>query len=87
MEQHEVAVMSSRGQIVIPQELRKKMNLMEGSKFAVVGIEDAIILRKLEPPKWEEFDKAISSLRDYGKEKGIGEKKVGRAVRDIRRRG
>ena len=82
----DVTKMSSRGQIVIPQELRDRMNLEEGSKFAVVGMEDTIILKKLEPPKWEDFDKAISSLRKFGKEKGINEKKVDKAVRDIRRR-
>ena len=82
----DVTKMSSRGQIVIPQELRERMNLEEGSKFAVVGMEDTIILKKLEPPKWEDFDKAISNLRRFGKEKGITEKKVNKAVHDIRRR-
>lgn len=88
MEQEfEITKMSSRGQIVIPQELRNKMNLAEGSKFAVVGMRDTIILKKLESPKWEEFDKAMRSLRTYGKEKGITEKKVGKAVRNARRSG
>jgi len=82
----DVTKMSSRGQIVIPQELRDRMNLEEGSKFAVVGMEDTIILKKLEPPKWEDFDKAISNLRKFGKEKGITEKKVNKAIHDIRRR-
>ena len=82
----DVTKMSSRGQIVIPQELREKMHLEEGSKFAVVGMEDTIILKKLEPPKWEDFDKAISGLRRLGKERGITEKKVDRSVHDVRRR-
>lgn len=81
----DVTKMSSRGQIVIPQELRDRMNLEEGSKFAVVGMEDTIILKKLAPPKWEDFDKAISNLRKFGKEKGITEKKIGKAVREVRR--
>ena len=82
----DVTKMSSRGQIVIPQELRERMNLEEGSKFAVVGMEDTIILKKLAPPKWEDFDKAISNLRRFGKEKDITDKKVDKAVHDIRRR-
>ncbi|HLD84131.1 MAG TPA: AbrB/MazE/SpoVT family DNA-binding domain-containing protein [archaeon] len=86
MEQEfEVTKMSSRGQIVIPQDLREKMKLGEGSKFAVVGIKDTIILKKLEQPKWKEFDKAIGNLRKYGKEKGITEKNVNKAVHDARR--
>ncbi|MBI4014549.1 MAG: AbrB/MazE/SpoVT family DNA-binding domain-containing protein [Candidatus Aenigmarchaeota archaeon] len=86
-QEFEVTKMSSRGQIVIPQELREKMNLGEGSKFAIIGMDDTIILKKLKPPKWEEFDKALSSLRKYGKEKGITERKVDKAVRDTRRGG
>lgn len=78
--------MSRRGQIRIPQQLRDKMNLGEGARFAIVGVEDTIILKKLEPPKWEEFDRAISSLRAYGEKKGIGERRVGKAVRDLRKR-
>ncbi|MBI4170547.1 MAG: AbrB/MazE/SpoVT family DNA-binding domain-containing protein [Candidatus Aenigmarchaeota archaeon] len=83
----DVTKMSSRGQVVIPQELREKMHLREGSKFAVVGMQDTIILKKLEPPKWEDFDKAISNLRKFGKEKGITEKDVGKAVRNARKSG
>jgi len=82
----EVTKMSSRGQVVIPQELRERMHLEEGSKFAVVGMEDTIILKKLEPPKWKDFDKAISSLRKFGKEKGITERKIYKAVSEARRR-
>ena len=82
----DVTKMSSRGKIVIPQELREKMHLEEGSKFAVVGMEDTIILKKLEPPKWEDFDKAINSLRKFGKKKGITEKKVYKTVQNVRRR-
>ena len=62
------------------------MNLGEGSKFAVAGMEDTIILKKLEPPKWEDFDKAINNLRKFGKEKGVTEKRVDKAVHEIRRR-
>jgi len=87
MEQEfEVTKMSSRGQIVIPQELRERMNLEEGSKFAVVGMQDTIILKKLEPPKWEDFDKALNNMRKHGKERGISEKDIEKAVEDARRR-
>ncbi len=82
----DITKMSSRGQVVIPQELRDRMHLSEGSKFVVVGMEDTIILKKMEPPRWEDFDRAISSLRKFGKKRSITEKRVEKAVRDIRRR-
>ena len=85
MEDFEVKKMSSRGQVVIPHELRERMNLGEGSKFAVVGMEDTIILKKIGPPRWEDFDTAINNLRKYGKAKGITQKKVDKAIREARR--
>ena len=50
MNEFELTKMSSKGQIVIPQDIRNKMRLSEGSKFAVVSVKDTIILKKLEPP-------------------------------------
>lgn len=82
----EVTKMSSRGQVVIPQDLRDKMRLQEGSKFAVVGMDDTIILKKLGPPKWEDFDRVLGRMRKFGKEKGVTENDVDKAVRETRRR-
>ena len=84
MESFEVTKMSSKGQVVIPQDLRERMHLEEGSKFAVVGTDDTIILKKLEPPKWEDFDKTIDRLRKLGKERGLTEKDVDQSVRNLR---
>ncbi|MCP8316430.1 MAG: AbrB/MazE/SpoVT family DNA-binding domain-containing protein, partial [archaeon] len=40
--------LSERGQIVIPNEMRRRMGLKEGTRFLVMGLEDTIVLRKLE---------------------------------------
>ena len=44
----ELTRLSERGQVVIPTELRKSMNLREGERFIVMGVGDTIVLRKLE---------------------------------------
>ena len=44
----EMTRLSERGQIVIPTELRKSMHLKEGERFVIMGLDDTIILRKLE---------------------------------------
>ncbi|MEK6887883.1 MAG: AbrB/MazE/SpoVT family DNA-binding domain-containing protein [Candidatus Aenigmatarchaeota archaeon] len=86
MEEFEVTKMSSKGQVVIPQEMRERMKLGEGSKFVVIGTDDTIVLKKLEPPKWKDFDKTMNNLRKFGKAKGITEKNIDEAVRSVRRR-
>ncbi len=40
--------LSQKGQVVIPNTVRKKLGLKEGTKFLVVGIGDTIVLRRLE---------------------------------------
>jgi len=43
----EMVKMSSRGQIVIPQEIREELHIGTGSVFAVVGSKDTIVLKKV----------------------------------------
>jgi AbrB family looped-hinge helix DNA binding protein len=40
---------SSKGQVVIPTKIRKKLDIREGSVLAVVAEKDMIILKKVEP--------------------------------------
>ena len=39
---------SDKGQVVIPKEIRDKLNFSEGSKLLVIATEDAVVLQKIE---------------------------------------
>jgi len=39
--------MSSKGQVVIPEEVRDRLGLHEGSRFVVLGDRDTVILKAL----------------------------------------
>jgi len=52
--------MSSKGQVVIPQDIREEVHGYEGTIFAVVGTKDTIILKKITTPSKEEL------IRDLG---------------------
>ncbi len=47
--------MSSKGQIVIPEIIRKQLNLKAGSQFVVVGDKDVVILKSISPPALNEL--------------------------------
>ena len=81
----EITTLSERGQIVIPQEVRKKMHLEAGSKFAVFPLEDSIVLKKIEIPTLEKWDEVLKPLRVEAKRKGVTEKDVERMVQETRR--
>jgi len=81
----ELATLSERGQIVIPQDVRKEMHLKPGNRFVVFPMDDSIILKKLEIPTLDKWDAAMKPLRAEARRKGITEKDVGEMVQRTRR--
>ena len=61
---------SSKGQVVIPIELRAEAGLEEGEKLLVYGDKKTIILKKIESPV-KEFEKLVSFGNKFAKAKGI----------------
>ena len=58
-EEPEVTTISEKGQVVIPQSIRKEMGIKPKNKFLVYGRGDTIIMKKLELPslkkEWEDI--------------------------------
>lgn len=44
----DVTKVSDKGQVVIPKEIRDKLDLKVGTKLIVVAYEDAVVLQKVE---------------------------------------
>jgi AbrB family looped-hinge helix DNA binding protein len=63
--------MSSKGQVVIPETIRKRLNLRAGSQFVVVGENDVVILKNISPPAMGDFDRLIADTRKKVKQAGI----------------
>lgn len=55
--------MSSKGQVVIPEDIRKRLGLEAGSQFVVVAGKDAIILKTISPLSIDKFDELIKTAR------------------------
>jgi AbrB family looped-hinge helix DNA binding protein len=78
--------MSSKGQVVIPESIRKRLNLREGSQFIVVGDADVVILKVVTPPDMGEFDSLIKQAREQAKKAGLTQKDIEAAVAKARSR-
>ncbi len=63
----ELTKMSSRGQIVIPQKLRDRMKVKEGSVFAVFGSDDSFVLKKIAVPDKERFLRSLEKISKEGR--------------------
>lgn len=78
--------MSSKGQVVIPEDIRKRLKLKAGSQFVVVGENDVVILKAISPPSMNEFDTLIAEARRQGKEAGLKQSDITEAIAKVRSR-
>ena len=76
--------MSTKGQVVIPEEIRKRLGLKAGSKFVVVGDKDVVILKAISPPSIEEFDEFIAEARRQARQAGIKSADIKNAIAKVR---
>ena len=78
--------LSSKGQVVIPEEVRRTLGLNEGDQFLVIGQGDAVILKTITPPKIEEFQELLSKARAEGRKARITKADLKSAIARVRRR-
>ncbi|MFO7812520.1 MAG: AbrB/MazE/SpoVT family DNA-binding domain-containing protein [Pelovirga sp.] len=76
--------MSSKGQVVIPDEVRKRLNLKAGAQFVVVGENDVVILKAITPPSMDEFDGLIADARRKAKTAGLKKSDIESAIEEVR---
>jgi AbrB family looped-hinge helix DNA binding protein len=78
--------MSSKGQVVIPEEIRDRLALEPGTQFIVIGEGDTVILKVLQPPAMAEFDELVKRARKAAKRAGMTKPDIDQAVKTVRGR-
>jgi AbrB family looped-hinge helix DNA binding protein len=78
--------MSSKGQVVIPEEIRNRLGLKAGSQFIVVGDRDTVILKAVSPPSMKEFDDLIAEARKQARFAGMKRSDITAAIGKVRER-
>lgn len=76
--------MSSKGQVVIPEEIRKRLDLKAGSQFVVVGDKDTVILKTISPPSLDDFDQLIAEARKQAAKAGLKRSDITATIARIR---
>ncbi len=86
----EMIKMSSKGQIVIPQDIRAEICASEGTIFAVISGRDSIVLKKVATPSKEDLISELQNIAKEGKKrleaKGIKEADIASIVEKSRKR-
>jgi len=76
--------MTSKGQVVIPEDIRKSLNLETGSQFIVLGDKDVVILKTISKPSMKDFDSLIVRARAQAKKSGLTQAGLDRIIKEVR---
>lgn len=77
--------MSSKGQVVIPEEIRRRLRLKAGARFVVVGKGDVVVLKTLSPLALDDLDDLLADARRQARRAGLKRADVARAIAEVRR--
>lgn len=78
--------MSSKGQVVIPEDIRTRLGFSEGVEFIVIGERDAIVLKAISAPAMQDFDKLLKTARSQARKAKMTNKEVTHSISRVRRR-
>ncbi|MBI4405785.1 MAG: AbrB/MazE/SpoVT family DNA-binding domain-containing protein [Deltaproteobacteria bacterium] len=77
--------MSSKGQVVIPGDIRKRLKLKEGANFVVLGERDTVVLKLVAPPNPQDIQSLLLDAQRQARQAGLTKSDVRKAIRDYRR--
>lgn len=77
--------LSSKGQVVIPEEIRAQLGLEPGAQFVVIADRDVVIFKLLDPPSLKEFAALASRARKVAKQTGMTPADITNAIKKARR--
>lgn len=84
MESVATARMSTKGQVVIPEEIRNRLGLEPGTQFIVVGQDDVVILKTVKIPSMKDFDHLIRDARSQATQAGMKRSDISKAISMVR---
>lgn len=76
--------MTSKGQVVIPEEIRRRLGLKPGSRFVVVGEKDTVIFKTISPPSMGELDELLAEARKQARQAGMKRSDISAAIKKVR---
>jgi AbrB family looped-hinge helix DNA binding protein len=80
----EVTTISEKGQVVIPQSIRRELGIKPKNKFLVYGRGDTIVMKKLELPSLKKEWDEIFKLMDK-KELKLSDEEIQKEIATVRK--
>ena len=80
----DVTTMSSKGQVVIPTDIRKELGLLTGVKLMVLTDGANLLLKPIQTPKLQTFHALVRRSRHYANQAGLRKSTRTKALRAVR---
>lgn len=77
--------LSSKGQVVIPEDIREAMGLETGVQFVVVHQGDSIMLKVISEPSMKKLKALRAKVRDQAQKAGLKEGDLEEAISQSRK--
>ena len=85
MSEYSTTRLSSKGQVVIPEEIRESLHLKEGDQFVVIGKGDTVIFKSIKPPSFDQFEELLEEAQKKAKLFGLKKTDVKNAIAKARK--
>lgn len=86
MSQLSTTKLSSKGQVVIPEEIRHQLGLHTGDQFLVVAEKGVMIFKIIAKPNMNQYRELITKTRKLAKAAGLTEHAVSQAIKVSRKK-
>jgi len=83
MQQIQVTSLSSKGQIVIPNDMRQFLKISIGTKFLIFSDGDNLLLKPIQIPKFEAFKTLIKESKKIAAGKNIKKNDVQKFIKNV----
>ncbi len=76
--------MSSKGQVVIPEEIREQLGLESGTQFVVLGHGDSVMLKVITPPSKKAVKEMMDKVSAAARREGLKKSELDKAIQKVR---
>jgi antitoxin PrlF len=80
-----ITSVSSKGQVVIPGNIRAKLGLAAGARLVVMTDGEHVLMKPVAPPRMEEFATLVKESQKAAKAAGLTKADLQAAIVEVRR--
>lgn len=84
MNNFDITSLSSKGQIVIPNNIRKELGIEAGAKLIIFTEGSNLLIKPVPKPNLEKFQKLIKKSREFVKKNKLKSSDIKKIIKEVR---